>query len=1217
MDVYPFNTDNTKALSASYAYDEFVSVDKTTNVSEGQLTLISNNILSAAEDTTTNYYNKFFLTDYTTNDLGLTVDTNKSVYPKYIVSTLKLRDQNKYLHGAGTNRDILQLSGTSTTLDANSLFEIILINEEQCAVRQYDYKSNNSTLKYFTVADVNVNTSWTMLTAAADATVVPVSASDGNVGTTQDRDTQVFNYLYDEGNGYISLFKTLSAYQRNAVTTWVLSAAKNSGGMHTLKCVQLSGAIDTGTITNETVLNDNTVFELRKTAYAPSTLSLNDTWVSYVSSVNDLSLDIELGKTVDSLKNNKIITTTFNNVTANNYNIDILPLKNQLNAEGKGTKNNIFNEDVVTHRKYTNLYTGTNQELGSHNVFAGYNTGTKEVCFHPDKLTYFHIPYTFTPYVRLSIHDSKFVGAGAIAGDRPASSDKVFLKRSEDYKNNLMPQTDDTWVCSWLSGDGNINGSAVWVDRYYNPSFLTKTTALTSDLVQIIDDWSSFVVYLSAKDFTVFDVKSNLVFEAGTAYAYHHIGHKDSQTIIDKCKNSIISDDIDEYRDGSDSLLTKPADNKYVFNSNEYGVIKDIDSRGSFDLNFWMKCDDWTVPFGNQIIGNYIDSGFGIFNEQVITPSFVIPRDTAVDVYNTDFVKLDTHTLDKNIRLFKKSSSTSGYFILDDQWVVYEYDHDGVIKNKIDLSSRIASGCLPSDMDIDDHNIYICTLSTANAAVNTDYNSRAEANVVKYDLKNQDSTYKGEVIKVKLYESNNNTMRGGALTGLRIAAPNTTSHPLFGTNPIVVVADYKTTIAGVSAINKNFVIDNDGDPWFIANNNVWTYDRAMSAAGLTVVRALSSQDPIVSVDVDKSNNIWVLYGEQKIAKIDKDRNVLFTNSLTATPSGFNSRNIDFVYEFGDEGYDGYAVVFNEVSGAGNFIKVDLNTGNVIDVVEDVYSLGQTDGRDSLSGVKSFNGFETVRRFQRNDANQLRFKIGVVNQFNTSTATAAYSAHTLTFSTSGLSNNNHNFHVSFNAEKGLYRLHVDSLEQQSISLAANKFSFLPVLDSNITIGATPYIHNILLHKYTKQPKYHRIAGVEITNLKLYSKNLQYYELKSHYRLRTNIEPVKFDMAAGNRNYLDEIERTFKFKIPGRKSEFYNVDIRGTGITDGTLKNKLVDKVIEHLGNTTPAYTKLNKVDWDGVTVDTLTLTGRETNIETTNLTTQSDTDSTSTSTGDGY
>ena len=78
MDVFPFNTDNTKALSASYAHDEFVSIDKTTDFTEGLLTLISNNILSAAEDTTTNNYNKFFLTDFTTNDLGLTVNTNKS-----------------------------------------------------------------------------------------------------------------------------------------------------------------------------------------------------------------------------------------------------------------------------------------------------------------------------------------------------------------------------------------------------------------------------------------------------------------------------------------------------------------------------------------------------------------------------------------------------------------------------------------------------------------------------------------------------------------------------------------------------------------------------------------------------------------------------------------------------------------------------------------------------------------------------------------------------------------------------------------------------------------------------------------------------------------------------------------------------------------------------------------------------------------------------------
>ena len=129
MDVFPFNTDNTKALSASYAHDEFVSIDKTTNFSEGNLNLTSLTVLSALEDTTTNYYNKFFLTDFTTNDLGLTVNTNKSTYPKYITTTLKLRDQDKYLHCAGTNKDILTLSATAATIDENSIFEIILLDE--------------------------------------------------------------------------------------------------------------------------------------------------------------------------------------------------------------------------------------------------------------------------------------------------------------------------------------------------------------------------------------------------------------------------------------------------------------------------------------------------------------------------------------------------------------------------------------------------------------------------------------------------------------------------------------------------------------------------------------------------------------------------------------------------------------------------------------------------------------------------------------------------------------------------------------------------------------------------------------------------------------------------------------------------------------------------------------------------------------------------------
>lgn len=1193
MDVFPFNTDNTKALSASYAHDEFVSIDKTTNFSEGNLNLTSLTVLSALEDTTTNYYNKFFLTDFTTNDLGLTVNTNKSAYPKYITTTLKLRDQDKYLHCAGTNKDILTLSATAATIDENSIFEIILLDESQCAIRQYDYNSLNSTLKYITVQDVNVNTTHSTLTAGTTTYVVPVSVATGNTtSTTLDRDTQKYSYLFDEGTGRISFFKSLSGNGRPASTSWILSAANNSGGIHTLKMSELSAATDNGTTTNDTIVNDNTVFELRKTAYAPSTLGLNDTWVSYTSAVNDYSFEVNKTNVVNDLKNNKLLTSTFHNVTANNYDVDILPLKNQLTSEGKGSKTNIFSttEDAVTHRKYNKLYTGNNQELGMNNVFVGYKTGVKEIQLHPDRLTYFHIPYTITPYSRLSVHDAKLVEAGAIAGDRPATSDKIFIRKTEKYYNELMPQTDNTWACSWLSGNNDINGTPVWVDRYYNPGRLTKTVALTSDLVQVVDDWSTAVVYLSAQDFTVFDVRSNLMFEKGTAYAYHHVGNNDSEKIINKCSYALLTDGVEDYIDSSGTKLTN-TDSRYQFNKNEYGIIKQPvpDHEGTFELNFWMQCNDWTKPFGNQIFGNFIETGFGIFNEEVITPTYLIPKDTSVEVYNTDFAKIATHNIGKNIQLFKKNPSTKGYYIVDDQWTLYEYDHDGVVKNKVDLSSNVSGTTISAaDIDVDDNNVYVCTTSGEGVTLTGDYNATTQACVIKYNLTNQTS----EVIRVSAYQSANASTKGDALTGFKIAAPNTTSHPLFDTEPIVVAAGVKTTVNGVSAINNSFVVDNDGDPWFIANNRVWTYDRDLSATGNTVVEALSSASSIVGINVDLDNNVWVIYDQNKIAKLDKNRNLLFTTSLTATPSAYNSRNLDFVYEFNNDGYNKYVTVYNEVSGAGNIIKINSDNGDIIEEIDTTISTGKTGGVDSLSGVKSFNGFETVRRYNRNEVNKLKFKLAVTEQFNTKTSTAAYTTQTLTYTTSGLDNGRHNFHVKFNAETGEYKLYVDSLETSAISLSATKYSFLPVFDSNIVVGATPYLNNILLDNYTKQPTHHKIGNVILTNIKIYEKALSYYEIKSHYRLLSNIEPVNFDIAIGNRNYLDEIERTFKFKIPGRKSEYLNLDIRGTQVTDQTLKQDLANIVIEEMDRISPMYTKINNIDWDGTTIITDALTGRE-------------------------
>lgn len=1199
MNVFPFNTDNTKGVSASYGYDPSVSVIKTTDTTEGNLKLISNAMLSAAEDVTTNYYNKFFLGDCSTNDSKFTVSTNKNIYPKYIPTYLKLRNLDKYLVNDITTES-LSISGTDKNY-SNSHFELILLSDTRASIRQYNYDSSNPKIKYLTLNNVAFSDEDNALIISDGVSGVSVTFQDGvDPGTKiADEDTQVFDYVYDDGLGLISFFKNLSGNADASTQSFILSAREEFGltsGGSDLSAFNVQGAVDTGTITNSTLFNNFTTFEIRKTAFSPSVLGLNDTWVSYVSSITDNDLKIDKSRTIKGLKNNKLLTASFNSISGNNLDIDILPLKNQLTSDGKTSKNNVFSstEDAVTHRKYTNLFTGSNQQLGNDSVFLGYQTQTREIILLGDKLTYFHIPYDFAPYTQLSIHDSTFVDSGAVAGDKPVNSDKIFVRHTERFKNKLTPQSDGTWVCSWLSGDSNVNGNYVWVDRFYNPAMVTRSIALTSDLVDVVDDWSSTVEFLSAEDLSVFDVRSKLLLEPGTLYAYHHIGNSDAQRLIDKFSSDLYKKDVEVYRDANDTDISV-TDGEYVFQSNQYGVIRDVHITGSFDINFWLQSEDWTKPFGNQIVGNFIDTGFGVINESIITPSFVIPDNKKVHVYNSDFVKLETHNLDKNINLFKKLPSAKGYYIVDDGWKVYEYDHNGVIRNRIDLSSRIAAGVLPTDIDIDDFSLYIATTSAVgNTSTVTDpISSNTDVHVLKYSLQNQDTNYKGEVIKVSSYLSSLASTHGGALTGFRIAAPSKTSHTLFGTDPMVVAVDYKSTTNGISSINNNLVIDNNGNPWFIANNRVFTYEPQLSAthADMTSIEALSSTDTIVGINVDKDNNVWVLYGWDKVAKFDSDRNLLLTTTLTSTPSSTNSRNIDFVYEFDKDGYSTNTIVFNESIDGGNVIRIDSTTGSEISAINLGIGLVTTGSVSSLSGAKSFNGLESNRRYNSKPYNSLEFKIAVTNQYNPSTTTAAYSAHTISYATSGLTDGYHNFHASFNAETGAYRLYVDSVESGSIQLQATKFSFLPVLDSDISIGSTPYLQNITLHDYLKQPGKHKASNIAIKGVRIYSSNLSYYDMKLHYRLHSNIEPVKFDIPTGNRNYLDEIERVFKFKIPGRKSEYFEVDIRNTGITDDGLKKDIANKIIEQLGNTTPVYSKLNKMSWDGTSIESGTLTGR--------------------------
>ena len=83
-------------------------------------------------------------------------------------------------------------------------------------------------------------------------------------------------------------------------------------------------------------------------------------------------------------------------------------------------------------------------------------------------------------------------------------------------------------------------------------------------------------------------------------------------------------------------------------------------------------------------------------------------------------------------------------------------------------------------------------------------------------------------------------------------------------------------------------------------------------------------------------------------------------------------------------------------------------------------------------------------------------------------------------------------------------------------------------------------------------------------------------------------MKWEIPVGQRSYIDTVERVFKHRLPGRKSEHYNVIISGLSATSETLKADIKDKILTQLPNISPAYSKLNDIYWDSAVLETTEL-----------------------------
>ncbi len=399
----------------------------------------------------------------------------------------------------------------------------------------------------------------------------------------------------------------------------------------------------------------------------------NSSWASY-QKYNKNALQINPEKSILDCSNNILIYNNYTYISGSEIEANFLTLKNHhTNKNYSYRADNLQNTELnipnIKIREYNSVNTGLNQELGFDSIVLTYDLYNGDYTFHKDSYTNFKIPHSTYPFEQLNINDSLLFRNGAIAGNTPYHSDKLFFKDSR--KNTETTR----YLCTWLSGSTD---NATWVDRYYYPEKCNFAASLSTvpefTFYDEIESYLNTVLapsayydnfiwqnnFLSELQNTpqkirdaiwgeyFFDKKSDVILVSDQEYIYQRIGEKYAQKILDALSGSIISDGLTPFRryDGFEFIFDEASNNiNYEFTGNEYSLIEDyrkINDTNEFTLSFSINSYNWPSGFGNQIMGSFNDRGFGIFSDEKITPFIMVQEGRMANIYNSSFEKIDS-----------------------------------------------------------------------------------------------------------------------------------------------------------------------------------------------------------------------------------------------------------------------------------------------------------------------------------------------------------------------------------------------------------------------------------------------------------------------------------------------------------------------------------------------------------------------------------------------
>jgi len=1107
MDIVKLNSNNFIGLSSRYSYDEKLTFNENLIFSEQDVILPINYTLKDINDNRINNYSNLFLTKNDFLVSGIKVEPLNNLddegFATYFAANAPgtITPSTKFWvvdePSKATFTANLAVSGEIANINNKYFFDIQFITEKLCKIAH----ENENIIRYLTV-DYTGNLSF---------------CKDLGLDSIGEYSPQQFYYVYDRRYNFVVFLKNV-----NDIPLYVTFNANNNE------------LVLTDPLTGTTVpYSISSIFRIVKRNESPNSTKTYDPWLSYKKDFFTNSQNVNFNRSFDNIKSNLLLNSEYFNIEKNAIDFNVLSLKNSSTPENFQSRGNpFFNEQNIEFRNYTSLFTGSNQEKGNDNITLNYESYTTNILLKKDKVTYFHIPQVFYPFERLNISDSNLVNAGAIAGDHPIKSDKVFKKKADyKYSSTFGDSKDETtgeFLCSWLSGNNDVNTRPRWVDRYYNPKKISFVQALTASDYKAIKYVSLFDCLIEKADVLlgdvdVFDKPSDLIFEKGTYYAYYHYGPKDVDKFIKSLSKNLILTNLINYKyyNGSPASLDSNI-TEFTFNGETYATtssLSSIQNSNQFTLIFDAYSSDWNSPLGYQLVGNFDRDGFGIFNKNTVTPTLYFNSPSALTVTNTDFDVLNVLELTSDISgIVRLQGLTDTFLILKDN-SVRRYNLTFSETRRTNYNKNIGNL-----YDIDYTEDFAFAL----------FNNLPATELALINLKSN------EVLDITInpdYIKNNFNSQSRTVN--------------FYNNELFFTDGSKAERVG----NKLF---------YLKNNEIRVNNLDNTSA--PVLTAFKSSTKIEDFSFDFNNNIWILFNNNSYAKYTQNREFVLSGVFDNV--NYNNYKIDFISEFNNKEYKQY-VIFVRQSQTQNkklqLIKLDTNSNSYTSTLFK---------SNTADGLKISNS-EFLRTFigEKYPSANLNVKALLTNNFNLNDTVSPE----IIFNLSALDAGYHNFAVRFHAYEAYMFLFVDGQQQDVVQFDSRKYILNNISERPFLFGTSSYLNSVPLYSYLGDKSY-LVNNLNIKNVYIYSRPLNTYDIFFHTRKGMTIRDIVFDVACGKRNYLEEIERYFKLNTPASKSTLFNLVIRNTGINDINLQRELEKRILEILDNTAPAYTKLNSIKW---------------------------------------